>query len=475
MTAQPFDLRALAADPGAVLHESAGAADGEDADDVVEPPINLWPLPITLPGDGGDAVPGPAGLVPPAGRRSLRTTPAARIKTRPIKWLWDERLGLGTFDLLGGREGIGKSTWAFDLAAKISRGTLPGIYFGKPKGVIICASEDPWEQVIVPRLIAAGADLSRVYRVDVVTADNIPGVLNLPADIPALGELIAEHDAALVILDPLLSRLDAALDTHKDAEVRRALEPLVALADRTNSVVLGLIHVNKGMSTDPLSMLMASRAFPAVARAVLFMLKDPDDDGRLLLGEPKNNLGRVDLPTLSLTIEGVRVGELDGDVIWATRIRWGADIDRGIRDLVQSASEGPEDRTATGEAAGWMTDYLESVGGYANSVDVKREGVKAGHALRALERARSKACIASVSHGFPRQALWCLPGRYPGESGLTGGSGGSGGTVAPVPSVSPVTPVVSSPARARETERLHLRVPFPEPAASKPEETPPWI
>jgi hypothetical protein len=41
-----------------------------------------------------------------------------------------------------------------------------------------------------------------------------------------------EVDAVLLILDPLLSRLDDRLDTHKDADVRRALEPLVALAEK---------------------------------------------------------------------------------------------------------------------------------------------------------------------------------------------------------------------------------------------------
>ncbi len=42
-----------------------------------------------------------------------------------------------------------------------------------------------------------------------------------------------------------MSRLDAKLDTHKDAEVRIALEPLTALADRTGAAVARLIHVNK--------------------------------------------------------------------------------------------------------------------------------------------------------------------------------------------------------------------------------------
>jgi len=70
-------------------------------------------------------------------------------------------------------------------------------------------------------------------------------------------------DAALILLDPLLSRLDSSLDSHKDAEVRIALEPLVALADRSAAAVLGLIHVNKSGGQDPLDIVMGSRAFAA--------------------------------------------------------------------------------------------------------------------------------------------------------------------------------------------------------------------
>ena len=56
--------------------------------------------------------------------------------------------------------------------------------------------------------------------------------------------------AAFVILDPLLSRLDRSLDSHKDADVRRALEP-VAVADQAGVNIAGLIHVNKRPSTIP--------------------------------------------------------------------------------------------------------------------------------------------------------------------------------------------------------------------------------
>lgn len=111
-----------------------------------------------------------------------------------------------------------------------------------------------------------------------------------------------------------MSRLDASLDTHRDGEVRQALEPLVATCDAAGMSVLGLIHHNKSGSTDPLQVIMASKAFPAVARSVNTVLVDPDDEtgGRRLFGTPKSNLGRSDLPVLSFTVGGWQYATDDG-------------------------------------------------------------------------------------------------------------------------------------------------------------------
>ena len=54
---------------------------------------------------------------------------------RATHWLWqtpgpngelEDRLPLGSLGLLEGREGMGKSTVAYNLAAQITRGVLPG-------------------------------------------------------------------------------------------------------------------------------------------------------------------------------------------------------------------------------------------------------------------------------------------------------------------------------------------------------------
>ena len=352
--------------------------------------------------------------------RRIQLTRASSIQVRPVRWLWAHRLALGTLALIGGREGIGKSIVAYTLAALLTRGRLEGEYLGKPRAVIVAATEDSWEHTIVPRLMAAGADLTRVYRVDVATADLVDTSVSLPRDLPGLEQAVLDVEAAMILLDPLLSRLDVTLDSHKDAEVRLALEPLVSLADRTAATVVGLIHVNKSTSADPLTTLMASRAFAAVARSVLFVMADPDDEQTRLLGLAKNNLGRMDLPTLAFQITGEKVADTPEGEVWTGRLDWTGETTRTIRDALETASATSGDRTATSEAAEWLHDYLVTTGGTAASSDIKAAGKQSGHSIDALKRARKGLSITSESRGFPRQTHWSLP-QLEHSRGISGG------------------------------------------------------
>jgi hypothetical protein len=345
--------------------------------------------------------------------RRIVLTRATDIKPRRVKWLWDARIPIGTLALLAGREGLGKSILAYTLAALITRGTLAGEYLGAPKSVLVAATEDSWSQTIVPRLIAAGADLNRVYRVEVI-ADDVHTELTLPRDLVKMRNLAREVDAVLLILDPLLSRLDDRLDTHKDADVRRALEPLVAAADMINLAVLGLIHHNKSGSSDPLQVIMGSKAFAAVARSVHTVIYDPDDDSnsRRLFGTPKNNLGRSDLPTYSFTIEPFAVSIDDGnDIAWTGRLVWGEGSTHSIHDAMERATETGEQRSAASDAQHWLEDYLSMNGGVAESAKIKKAAHAAGHTERSIRTARTRLKVEISEHGYPRQTWWSLPGK----------------------------------------------------------------
>lgn len=265
------------------------------------------------------------------GVRRLKVTSAGDIEMEAAEWLWEHSgefwLPLRSLVLLGGREGVGKSTWTARLIAQVTNGKMHGEFLGKPKGVAICAAEDSWEVTILPRLVAAGADVRRVWRVEAEQSGQIFG-LTLPTDVPALERMVREKDVALIVLDPLLGTVQGKLDTHKDSDVRQALAPISALAHETHCTVIGLIHQNKNQAGDLLTRMMGSRAFAAVARAVLVcaeappaheagefdLLKaaEPSDEPKaprqFLFGQLKNNLGPRVETSVKYEIEGVVVG-----------------------------------------------------------------------------------------------------------------------------------------------------------------------
>ena len=113
-------------------------------------------------------------------------TPASRITPRPVSWLWEGRIPLGELTLLAGMGGLGKSILACDRAARLSRGQLDGDRRGDPVSVIYMTAEDSWESTLVPRLMAAGANLDRIMNVEIPGDDGYEEGLSIPEDITDL-------------------------------------------------------------------------------------------------------------------------------------------------------------------------------------------------------------------------------------------------------------------------------------------------
>lgn len=339
-------------------------------------------------------------------RRRITLTPASAITMRPVHWTWHERIPAGAITVIPGREGIGKSLTLAWLAAQITNGVLPGRHHGTPKSVIYAATEDSWAQTIAPRLAAAGADLDRVFRVDVDNA-GIIDALTLPRDCNALAEHIQDYDVALLAADPLLSLVDASIDTHNDRKVRLALEPLAKMADKTGCAVVGLAHFNKSANTDALSLITGSRAFSAVARAVIAIARDPEDDaGGCVMSQAKNNLGRLDVPSYRYVVESAEVPTAEGPAQVGRLVITG-ESDRSVADILLSSSDNatPTEQSRTTK---WLTNYLTEAGGSAPAEEIRNAAAAAGIAERTLKRARRTAGIDAISEGFPRRTTWTL-------------------------------------------------------------------
>jgi len=334
------------------------------------------------------------GAETPASLRRLVLTRASDIAPRPVIWGWTERLPAGHLSLLPGREGIGKSLFMIWLTAQITRGMLPGIYEGSPRPVFYCATEDSWQCTIVPRLIAAGADLELVYKVEIrtigTTMGNIVVELSLPRDCDLLAAEIRRLGVAMVALDPLMSSIDRAVDTYNDREMRTVLEPIARLADETGTMFVGLAHFNKSADIDPLNLVTGSRAFTAVTRAVIAIARDPDaDDGGCVVSQVKNNLGRLDLPNLTYVINAVRVKTDEGDTT-VPRLHFTGESPRSVRDILADAGSSQE-RTARTECAAWLTQRLAS--GPERSKIIEKESEAQEFKRRTYIRARQLAGV----------------------------------------------------------------------------------
>lgn len=361
----------------------------------------------------------------------MRFTWASTLRARASLWLWEEGefqwIPLGGLVLLGGREGVGKSTLAFRLAAGITRGILPGDLFGVPRSVVIAATEDAWEQTIQPRLIASGADLDRVARVDVMPADGTLRGLSLVEDVEALREGCIRNDVALILLDPLLSTIGATLDTHKDSDVRRALEPLSRLAADLQLTVIGLIHQNKSTGADLLTRLMGSRAFSAVARAVLLCARkqeeQPDESDPFgsvagggeevfVFGQLKSNLGPQVMAAIEYRIRTVHLGHdpENGKPIRTSELVMGETVPVRVSEMAQD--DAPRKRTeASGSAVEaamtWLLSFLREAGKPVPPATVIEQGKENGHARMTLYRAKDRGRVQTVT--VDKVPCWIAP------------------------------------------------------------------
>ncbi|PRW61677.1 AAA family ATPase [Actinopolyspora mortivallis] len=332
--------------------------------------------------------PDDTGTVP---ARRLRLTKASQVQIRPTYWTWEGRIPHGAITLGPGREGIGKSLFCSWLAAQVTLGTLEGLHQGQPKGVIYAATEDSWEATIAPRLIAAGADTDRVYRVEVTSPAGNSLPLTLPRDCAELATEITEADVSLLILDPLISAVDSRVNVNQE-ELRTALEPLSALADSTGCAVFGLAHFNKGTGTDVLSRVTGSRAFSAVARAAVAFARDPDaEDGSCVMSQVKNNLGSLALPSLRYIVEPVTLDTLDGPAQWG-RLRFLGETDTHVETILAEPT-GKDTHNGSGRTHAldtWLVDYLTERGGSASSTEITTDAEKAGYSQPQLKRARRR-------------------------------------------------------------------------------------
>jgi DNA polymerase III delta prime subunit len=356
-----------------------------------------------------------------------------QITLAAVDWLWQGWLAHGKLHVLAGAPGTGKTTIAMALAAAVTcSGKWPD---GSPVpggDVLIWSGEDDPSDTLAPRLVACGADLKRVHFIKGATdASGGSRSFNPATDMPALMRVAAELPRLrLLILDPIVNAMGAA-DSHKNAEVRAALAPVVDLAGSLSVAALGISHFTKGtQGRDPVERVTGSLAFGALPRVVLATAKVKRDDGTdyRLLARAKSNIGPDD-GGFTYRLEQVDVR----DGISASCVTWGAPVKGSARELLSDAEEEDPQSDEGRTTADWLRDLLRE--GSMRASEVKAAAAEAGMPWRTVQRAMSRVG-ESVRSGFGRGAgyVWrmrantspCAPCAPDTECGAHGAHEGQG-------------------------------------------------
>ncbi|HEX3151395.1 MAG TPA: AAA family ATPase [Gemmataceae bacterium] len=371
---------------------------------------------------------------------STTPLPLSEVRAESVAWLWPGFVPRGQLTLLDGDPNLGKSLTTTDLAARLSRGLpLPdGTPVGTPTPTrtLIVQAEDGTASTLVPRLLAAGADLNHIF----VLPDAVTRLLRLPRNLPTLERAIQSTRAELVIIDPLVAFLSRAICTGSDQMMRRVLGRMGAMANRTGTAILMVRHLNKKSGQRALYRGGGSIGIVGVARSALLAAEHPAGDGRKVLATLKTNLGPAPR-ALTYRIVGTESG--------SAIIEWLEAIDL-TADEALSPDDEPKSELAIVVASEWLVAALKD--GPRPATEVIAAALAADISERTLQRAKEQVrvdskLIADKQTGVKRWLwkLWKPPFDLPEMPWETEGWD-------PTPQADPVRPKKRTRRQASEEE-----------------------
>jgi hypothetical protein len=300
------------------------------------------------------------------------------VRPKPVEYLWSPYVPLGELTVIDGDPGTNKSSLTLDLAARVSTGApMPGEQeHSTPGGVLLLVAEDSVRKTLTLRLKAAGADLNHIWVLE--------ETLTIPAGLATIEASACKLSVRLLVIDPLMAFLGK--DANSDQKVRQALMPLRAFAERTNTAVILVRHLNKRGGGHSLYRGSGSIGIIGTTRSGLLIGKHPDDPNMRVLCHEKSNLS-PEGP--SLLFEPV------SDSSGAVRIEWRGECDLKGKDLLRPANDQGDKLES---AKQFLLDAIAD--GPVEQKKLKAMAAEATIAWRTVERAKEVLGLASRREGW---------------------------------------------------------------------------
>jgi putative DNA primase/helicase len=355
----------------------------------------------------------------------VRLINGADIVPEAIRWLWDGWLACGKLHVMAGVPGTGKTTIALALAATVSTGgKFPDGSKCEPGNVLIWSGEDDPKDTLLPRLLAMGADRSRIYFVGDTAIDGEPVPFDPAKHFSALADAATSIGGIkLMIVDPIVSAVVG--DSHKAAEVRRSLQPVVDLAAKLDAAMVGISHFSKGTAgNDPLERVTGSNAFGALPRIVMATARVKDDTDASaaptrILVRTKSNIG-PDGGGYCYSLEQADVQGYAGLI--ASRVLWGKELEGTAKQLLATAEAetDPEEQGQHSSAVEWLRDLLQEESCGLRVGEIIKLAKINGFSERSIYRVKGRLGLTVKTTGFGKDkvSIWSLhiPATNPANS-----------------------------------------------------------
>ena len=153
----------------------------------------------------------------------------------------------------------------------------------EPFNVIYQTAEDGMGDTIKPRLVEAGADLSRV-----MVIDDTEEALTLSDD--RIEKAVRQNHVRLVIIDPVQAFIGADVDMNRANEVRPVFRKLGMIAEKTGCTIVLIGHLNKSSGTQSTYRGLGSIDIMAAVRSLIFIGKVRKDPTTRVLIHEKSSL-----------------------------------------------------------------------------------------------------------------------------------------------------------------------------------------
>jgi len=331
------------------------------------------------------------------------------IEMKPIEWLWSERIACGKITVIAGNPGLGKSQLTAWLASVVTQGAswLDGHVKAKQGEVVFLSAEDDAADTIKPRLMAAGADVSRCHVLEAVNVQAADGKISkrgfdLSQDIERVGKAIESRTGGvrLVIIDPISAYL-GKVDSNKNAEVRGLMMQLNSIAQKHGVAMLLITHNSKDDKKSVINKPIGSIGMVAAARAAYTVEQDTKTPEVRYFLPIKNNIGN-DKDGFAYEIKSVELPE----GISTSCIEW--DMQRGAVSAKEILNPEPVEKTTAINGAKAFLEGLLADGAML-MIDVIEEAEGAGYSKGSIQRAAQRIGVSRKKQGMKGGWLWKLP------------------------------------------------------------------